>query len=249
VRKPRPKRRFHKHAVPLTKVITLPEDHPAVTEGRTLFASTVREPTERDWLLKSAEHNRKIGSHVTKGKLAGFPIYSLTLEERASCPRSCEHWRSCYGNHQHWNQRWVHGPALVRGLEVELEYLSLKHKQGFLIRLHALGDFWSVGYVRAWERWLRQFEPLHVYGYSAWKRGSRIGNELIRVRDANWDRFAIRLSNSGEPEKSANTIWYQPNQSVTPEGIVCPAQVSKTETCGTCALCWTTTRNIAFLAH
>ena len=249
MRKPTAKRRFQKHAVPLTKVIALPEDHPAVTEARTLFPGTVREPTERDWLLKSAERNRKIGSHVTKGKLAGFPIYSLTLEERASCPRSCEHWRSCYGNHQHWNQRWVHGPALVRGLEVELEYLSLKHKQGFLVRLHALGDFWSVGYVRAWERWLRRFEPLHVFGYTAWPRGSRIGDAVISLRDAQWERFAIRLSNSPDDEKSANTVWEHPTGPVIEQGIVCPAQTGRAGSCGSCALCWTTTRNIAFLAH
>ena len=31
--------------------------------------------------------------------------------------------------------------------------------------------------------------------------------------------------------------------------IVCPAQTGKTQCCATCALCWTTKKNIAFLRH
>src|SRR5262249_24811065 len=35
---------------------------------------------------------------------------TLTLEERATCPTTCRHWRDCYGNKMHRAQRWQRGP-------------------------------------------------------------------------------------------------------------------------------------------
>jgi hypothetical protein len=202
-------------------------------------------------VLKSGEHSSKLGSHVSKGRWRGMPIFTLSLEERATCPRSCEHWRSCYGNHMQWPRsvRWRHGPELVRSLATELEYLSLKYEYGFAVRVHNLGDFYSVGYVRQWAKWLDQFEPLHVFGYTAWPRGSKIGDAVIALRDAQWGRFAIRLSNSPDNKRSANTVWEQPKRPVIDQGIVCPAQTGRAGSCGTCGLCWSTDKNIVFLAH
>ena len=247
----RSKRRFERHAEPLARVIKLKPDHPAVVEGRTLFPHTVRSPSRDEWVLKSGEHSSKLGSHVSKGKWRGMPIFTLSLEERATCPRSCGHWQSCYGNHMQWptSVRWRHGPELIRSLTTELECLSLRHEYGFAVRVHNLGDFYSVGYVRQWAKWLDQFEPLHVFGYTAWARGSRIGDAVIALRDAQWERFAIRLSNSPDDEKSANTVWEHPTGPVIEQGIVCPAQTGRAGSCGSCGLCWSTARNIAFLAH
>ena len=63
----------------------LPFDHPALTSGNTIFPTTVRTGRDR-WALKSAENTAKIGGEILKGKWAGFPAYTLTLEERADLP-------------------------------------------------------------------------------------------------------------------------------------------------------------------
>ena len=64
----------------------------AILGGRTIYPSTVVSPREF-WALKSGANWRKIGGEVLKGKWRGFPIYILNLEERATCPASCRHWR------------------------------------------------------------------------------------------------------------------------------------------------------------
>lgn len=66
--------------------------HPALTEGRTLFPTTVVAPADAARLLVSGVNSRKLGGEVTKGPWKAMPIYSLTLEERATCPRACHHW-------------------------------------------------------------------------------------------------------------------------------------------------------------
>ena len=80
---------------------------------------------------------------ITKGKWKGFPVFGLTLEERATCPRSCEQWLSCYGNGmgQRRAYRYEHGPKLLEALDKELGILSSepKTRNGFAIRLHTLG--------------------------------------------------------------------------------------------------------------
>lgn len=89
------KRRFTKHT-PAGDPNTLAVDHPAVVEGRTRYRKRVREVGDIEGaLLKSGEHNRKIGGNVVNGSLRGARVFTLTLEERATCPRSCAHWRDC----------------------------------------------------------------------------------------------------------------------------------------------------------
>ena len=100
--------------------------------------------------LKSGLQRRKIGRGVTKGKQRGWRIYPRTLEERASCPRSCLEWQSCFGNHMHAAERIEHGPALLEPLGLELCDLARQHPAGFMVRLHVLGDFWSTDYVQFW---------------------------------------------------------------------------------------------------
>jgi len=91
----------------------LPYNHPAVVAGRTVYPTTVCSP-RRDvggpCVLKSAANSRKIGGEILKGRWNGFPAYTLTLEERATCPTTCRHWRSCYGNKMQWAQRMQAGP-------------------------------------------------------------------------------------------------------------------------------------------
>jgi hypothetical protein len=242
-------RRWTSHRPPLKNVLELAVDHPAVVEGRTIFPSRVFDPADVGRVLVPGESSRKIGGYISKGAWKGSRIFTLSLEERASCPRSCMHWRSCYTNHMPFTKRLRHGPTLVARIEQELVELTERHPEGVVIRTHISGDFWSTDYVRQWARWLRRFSNLRVFGYTAHTPRSRIGSEIRVVTDRYWSRFAIRFSDSTLETRAANTIHYQPVRPVVREGIVCPAQTAKTETCGTCALCWGSERNIAFIAH
>lgn len=223
-------------------------DHPALMEGRTIYPDMVRDGRDR-WVLKSGRSTAKIGGEVLKGKWKGFPIYTLTLEERATCPRSCRHWRSCYGGKMPLSERSQAGADLEWRLEREIAALELKHLGGFAVRLHQLGDFYSVEYVDFWRRMLDKHAALHVWGYTARfdGRNDPIATALILLITERWDRFAARFSN-GPVEMRATVSIEHPYQK-PPDAVICPEQVGKTEICSTCALCWQTTRRIAFIQH
>ena len=242
-------RRWTSHKPTLTHLLVLDHKHPAIRDRRTLFRKRITTVKDAPRLLVNGSNSRKIGGTVTKGKWAGMPILTLTLEERRTCWSGCSHFADCYGNKMNWSRRIEHGPELEERLESELRLLNRQHPDGFVVRLHALGDFYSAKYVRAWLRWLRLFPALRAFGYSSWPTGSPIGKALSTAVTAHWDRFAIRFSNQGVAERGATTIYREPEAPRIAEGIICPAQTDRTECCGTCALCWQTPANIVFVAH
>lgn len=222
----------HKHSRSI-KAMVLPEPHPAVVEGRPLVRRSANEhKRHKAKILVSGINSRKIGRVVTKGRLKGFPIYTLTLTERATCPRDCSMWRACYGNRMPWALRWPAGAETEAQIEKELAELQEKHPKGFLVRLHVLGDFYSPEYVVKWVNWLGKFPALHVFGYTA--RHDDVGTAVLAATTILWDRFAIRSSEGKLPGPAAYVVERDSQR----EGIVCPAQLHKTKTCGTCALCW-----------
>lgn len=227
--------------------IVLPSFHPAVRAGNTIFPSRVFDVDEVARVLKDGHQSRKIGKVVGKGRLKGAPIFTLTLEERATCPRSCAEWVSCYGNNMQPAERIVGGPALEAALERELAALQAAHPAGFLVRLHVLGDFYSLAYVRFWSAMLGRFPALSVFGFSAHCPATRMGREIYRVtRDHGWGRFAVRYSGVAGQRRAARVI--APGES-DGEAVLCPAQTGATECCATCALCWQSERAIAFRRH
>lgn len=214
----------------------------------TVYPNRVRQPDHN--VLKSGANQRKLGAIVRKGKWKGFPIFSLTLEERATCPRSCRQWLNCYGNNMGRSIRYEAGAALEAQLWRELIELQRQDPKGFVVRLHILGDFYSVEYVRFWERALKAFPALHVFGYTARnnlpgrRNADPIGVAVEDLRSRMWDRFAVRTSGaySGPRTKVIQEARHKG------EAIICPAQTNN-RTCATCALCWTTKKPIAFLQH
>ena len=231
------------------KGISIPAvDNPAFAEKRTIYPSTVRDVAGLPNLLVSGENSKKIGARITKGPLRGFPVYTLTLEERATCPTYCQHWRSCYGNNMHLAKRARNGPDFEARLEAELTVLQSRFPGGFAVRLHVLGDFYSVEYVRLWAAFLDRFRSLFVFGFTArWRREDPIAVELLRLVVARRERFAVRFSNAPVDEDATISIEH-PIQKPA-DAVICPAQLGKTESCGSCGLCWHTKRRIAFLQH
>jgi hypothetical protein len=159
-----------------------------------MFPSQVRASRDAPELLISGVNARKLGSRVTKGAWAGMPIFSLTLEERATCPRSCDLWQKCFGNAMHLAKRVAADRDLIPLLADELRRLQRRHARGFVVRLHQLGDFFSVAYVRQWAAWLTEFPALRIFGYTHWGVETPIGAEVARIREFWWDRFAVRTS-------------------------------------------------------
>jgi hypothetical protein len=245
-------RRFAAHFEARPDLVTpLPADNPSVLAGRSIFSRQVVDAETSPRLLVSGAHQRKIGNLVTKGKWKGLPIYTLTLEERATCPESCALWRSCYGTSMPFARRHSHGSALERRLDDEIAHLNAAHPQGFVVRLHILGDFYDPAYAALWARWLEAYQALHVFGYTAHSPLHGVGWLVQKLNILFPSRCVIRFS--GEQETGAalraRTIWRKPEYPRVPEGIVCPAQTERTACCGTCGLCWATSDTIVFIGH
>lgn len=103
-------------------------NNPALAEARTAFPLKVRQVHEMKRLLQPAGQNNKIGkgdSVIKKGKWRGMPCFTLTLEERATCPSDCKQWAACYGNNMRFAYRVDHRDPneLTRKLAAELKDL------------------------------------------------------------------------------------------------------------------------------
>ena len=222
----------------------LKPDSPAVVENRTQYPHMLGEHSYPP--LKSGFNNSKIGKTITKGRWKGMPIYTLTLEERATCG-PCNHKLDCYGNKMVYAARQPQGDDTIAYLQLNLWELQQKHAGGFVVRLHVLGDFYSVEYVRHWLAWLEKFPALRIYGYTARDPMLSIGVEIMKLQNGFEDRFRMRWSDYPTDHDATRSI--KDEASAGDDVIVCPAQVSKTACCATCALCWETRKNIAFISH
>ena len=112
--------------------------------------------------------------------------------------------------------------------------------QLLLIRLHILGDFFSVKYVKFWRKMLKTFNNIALYGYTAnniksiYSESRAIAKEIIKLNEN--EHCHIRFSNDLTNKFSANS--YDIVKPVKGVSIVCPVQEDKTANCGTCGLCW-----------
>jgi hypothetical protein len=221
---------------------TIRADHPALKGARTIFLKSIKNPNQTGSVIKPADTNTKLSAgknKVMKGPWKGMRLYQILLEERATCPKTCQQWAACYGNNMPFahriNQR---SPKFFPTLERELAELAEKNSNGFVIRLHVLGDFYSKTYVNFWIRMLKRHPELKIFGYThRWpEHKDGIGKAIERLNAAGaWIRFSDRGG-----EMSAN---------VEGEGIQCPQEVGKTESCLTCGLCWHTTKPVRFIKH
>lgn len=231
-----------RHTKPST-VAPMPAD-----ATRTRFVSRVLPVWAMGSILVSGHSNVKIGRDVRKGKLRGYRIFTLSLEERATCPTSCEHWRSCYGNAMPFAKRVDHrDPAFLPTLADEIDTLMRKPWPGVLIRLHALGDFYAESYTDFWRKMLTRHERLAIFGYTAHDPFSSMGDDIGMLKLEFPGQAMIRWSNGGRSTMS--TVSIKTEADCPPDAFVCPEQTNKTRCCATCGACWSTTKNVAFLEH
>ena len=218
----------------------------AIENGRTIYTNNVYDSISHNGKLLKISHNKKLGKEkIVKGRHKGKYIYSLSLEERKTCPTSCFHWKTCYGNNMPFAHRFTANENLLIKLQEEIKLLSEKHKEGILIRLHVVGDFYSVKYVKFWKKMLFKYSNISIFGYTARTPYSEIGKEIVNLRNKIWDRFSVRFSNSFE-KLSANSQDLLGNK----QGIICPEQLDKTKNCANCGLCWNNkVDNIIFKTH
>ena len=197
-------------------------------------------------LLKHPKPKNKLGRKVTKGEFAGYRVYSLTLEERATCPTTCERWGDCYGNNMPFAHRLQHGAELERRLPEEIAALCAKYPDGVLVRLHVLGDFYSPEYVQLWGELLATHPNLAIWGYThRTDPACDIHRAIVRNKMNFGVRFYIRWSDVPNAPDSASheTI-------AAPDAITCPEQIGKTKNCAACGLCWNAAaEKIRFIHH
>ena len=217
-----------------------------------------REPLKSTGLrvLKPAKSNTKLskrsGQRILKGPktFRGKYLYNLTLIERETCPSECQQWKKCFGNSTPFGIRYKPGIELEEALEADLHFLAQKHPEGFVVRLHILGDFYSVGYVTFWRKMLRANLNLAIYGYTHRRHGTDIGNAVAAMVLDFRDRVSILRSDwqdQGDPLAKALVI---PDEaSAEPEIVICPEQTGKTESCLTCGICFHGKISVQFLEH
>jgi hypothetical protein len=224
----------------------------AIEQGITLFPRTISAPGishkgNTTTVLKPSSNNRKLGPTVwQKGMFKGKPLFSLTLEERATCDHACNLWDVCYGNNMPFATRFQHGPELEETIANEVEDLTRRYPNGISVRLHILGDFYSCEYVRFWEFLLSTYPNLDVYGYT--HRTGEIKQEIDRVWLKYKHRFNI-LQSGGGPEDIrpiAAVVGYEKVGTLP----ICPVETKKVSSCLACGLCTNPNiKGVAFIEH
>lgn len=238
-------RRFQPPATKRKAIIALEAHDPRLVAGITIFPTSVIPASKLPRLLKSGHNSRKIGKIATKGRWRGFPIWTLTLQERATCPRTCLEFATCYGNNMPFADRIVDDGTLTRRLWGELAAHNAESAAGFVVRLHVLGDFFSVEYVEFWRQALIDFPALNIFGFTARRAADPIGAALINLAAAEQARFAMRFSGAGYETHCSEVV----DKAEDATGTLCPAESNPDRSCATCGLCWTSTNTISFVRH
>lgn len=225
--------------------VNLAPHHPAARLGTTFFPKSVIPAAQQKRLLKAGHNSRKIGDKLTKGKWAGQHIFTLTLVERETCPRSCKEWLTCYGNNMPFAERIHDDGTLTMRLWAELAVLAIDHPGGFVVRLHVLGDFYSVEYVEFWRTMLSSFPSLNIFGFTARQPADPIGSALLGLTADYYDRFRMRFSGGGH-ETDCSEVVDRPEDV---KFVRCPAETDPDRCCASCGLCMQSNVSISFVRH
>jgi hypothetical protein len=225
--------------------IVITDHHPAIRKGTTFFPSTVIPAAGEVRMLKSGDNSRKIGAVLEKGRWKGQHIYTLTLEERDTCPPSCLEYKTCYGNNMPFARRIHDDGTLMKRLWAELAVLSIDNPTGFIVRLHVLGDFFSVEYVDFWRQALEDFPKLNIFGFTARQAPDPIGIALLELTAAQYERFRMRFSAGGHKTDCSEVV----DAAEDVNFVRCPAETDPKRCCASCGLCMQSNVSISFVRH
>ena len=219
----------------------------------TKYQKSIKAPQPDRHVLMPGTNNKKLGSRVKKGLMwGGKYMYALTLTERETCPKSCHHWNDCYGNNMPFAKRWKTGKALQVAIENDIKRLTRKHRDGIVVRLHVLGDFYHVGYVKFWAKMLRKYPTLSIFGYTARSTGS-IYQQIMFTNQEFPDQCVIRVSKNRNyqyaPTNPGFKLRYASTEDFYGEFFGCPEQTGVLPSCASCGLCWASTRTVKFYSH
>jgi hypothetical protein len=217
----------------------------------TIYKKNIHDLDEYKFKIIKDSKNIKLGKKVIKGMYNNYKLKTVTLIERKTCPADCVHWDDCYGNNMPFAHRIDHKDQNLLQKRIYNELLNSTN-QLLLIRLHVLGDFFNVKYVKFWSIMLNTFKNIAIYGYTANNINSKIelsrdiAKEIIKL---NYSKHShIRFSNDLNNPFSANS--YDIVKPVKGKSILCPVQENKTANCGTCGLCWNqNSQSIIFKTH
>lgn len=235
-------------ALPVLDVNTFSDRH---TRYRKSLTPVPSQPAKSGlFVLKDAKSNAKLGRIFTKGPWIGAHIYTLTLEERATCWTGCANLDRCYGDGMPFAYRYPPGPALEQAIRADVHRLATKHPTGFAVRLHVLGDFYSVAYVRLWQELLAEYPALRVWGYTHWRHASDIGAAVSALVASSPKRASILRSDATEwddPLPKAITVGAL--DAAAPSTVSCPEQMGRAPSCAACGLCMLGRVSVSFHDH
>ncbi len=235
-----------------------PKLNKAIKRGRTLFKNKVKPPPLDGSILKPARYNKKLGNGndiISKGKWKGYALYYLTLEERATCPKTCHFYEACYGNHVPFGTRFKNNANLIKSIESSLKLLNTKHTN-FVVRLHVLGDFYSASYVNFWRQQLVKYKGLHLFGYTAHLKG-KIHEEIHKLNKDYKSRVCIRFSTDNSNYvtnslgNSRSKLLAVDEEFNKRDSFICPESTGKVDSCLDCGLCFNQSikKPVKFLTH
>jgi hypothetical protein len=136
--------------------------------------------------------------------------------------------------------------SLTDKLETELASLIDRHPLGIVIRLHVLGDFYSIDYVEFWEDMLFKYPTLCLFGYTGRETYLGIGQAIHLMNNRYNERCVIRFSRSKEYD---HDYLYAAEESFEGPSFDCPEQTGKVKSCAACGLCWSVPKTVRFLSH
>lgn len=234
-----------------SKPTTLDASNKAIINRTTHFPHSIVKAKDSPRLLIPGHSQGKLGYTIRKGGWRGVVIYALTLTERATCPKSCSEWFTCYGNNMNWSRRHTLDVSLRIKLEGELEDRLAVHKQGIAVRLHVLGDFGrnatqAIPYVAFWRQQMNKHAQLRLFGYTAHKRTSQTGEALMRLNRDFPDRCRIRFSDDPAGDGFGAIVIDRDAQT---DAVLCPVETNQVRDCAHCGLCWAMKPAVAFERH
>lgn len=181
---------------------------------------------------------------ISRGNLKLGVLPSFSLPVMTTCPGKtpfCD--RYCYGlkgnfilvNVKEANDRRL--DATLKGDFVEIIVGEIRKAKSPAFRIHVIGDFYSVEYIEKWIDITEQLPAVVFFGSTRSWRCDFLAEAMKRFRDLEnvYLRASVDLTDTTKPDGCGWRLW-----SVEGEGMNCPHDVGKAESCFACKRCWTT---------